>query len=135
MAQKKKPGSIITPGTADIWPHERVTAKALAQSGYNIEFRISKNKAFIKSPDILIDNTLWEMKSPVSNKLAAVERNLKKAHRQSENIVFDSLRMAKLPDISIRRELIKQFKLTRNIRRLLFVNKKRAVIDIGRLTK
>ncbi len=73
------------------------------------------------------------MKSPRSIKLVAIERNLKKAYHQSTNIVFNSQRMGRLPDKSIQKELIKQFKLTKNIRKLLFVDRKRKVIGISAL--
>jgi hypothetical protein len=77
----------------------------------------------------------WEIKSPRAQKLSAVERNLKRAYHQSTNIVFDSRRMGHLPDKVIQKELIKQFKLTKNIKRMLFVNRKSKVIDIGALVK
>jgi len=133
MISKHKIGKIIILPKADIWPHEMLTAKALANSGRIIEFRVNENIEFVKSPDILIDNDIWEMKSPRSTKLVSIERNLKKASRQSRNIVFDSQRMGKLPDKSIERELIKQFRLTKNIDKLLFVNRKRETIDISAL--
>jgi len=130
---KMNTGKVIILPDATIWPHELSTAKALANAGYTVEFRINKNIEFIKSPDILIDDKTWEMKSPRSSKLASIERNLKKAYRQSKNIVFDSQRMGKLPDKSIQRELIKHFQLTKSIQNLLFVNRKRETIDISTL--
>ena len=118
---------------AAVWPHELSTAKALANAGHTVEFRANENIEFVKSPDILIDGEIWEMKSPTSAKLVAVERNLKKAYHQSKNIVFDSQRMGRLPDKSVQRELVKQFQLTKSIKRLLFVNRKRESIDISTL--
>ena len=128
-----KLGKIIIWPDAAVWAHELSTAKALANAGHTVDFRANKNIEFIKSPDILIDDDIWEMKSPKSTKLVAVERNLKKAYHQSKNIVFDSQRMGRLPDNSIQRELIKQFQLTRSIKKLLFVNRKRETIDISTL--
>jgi hypothetical protein len=80
-----KLGKIIILPDADVWPHELSTAKALASAGYTVEFRVNENIEFVKSPDILIDNEIWEIKSPKSSKLVAVERNLKKAYHQSTN--------------------------------------------------
>ena len=128
-----KLGKIIILPNAAVWPHELSTAKALANAGHTVEFRSNENIEFMKSPDILIDDETWEMKSPTSAKLVAVERNLKKAYHQSKNIVFDSQRMGRLPDKSIQRELVKQFQLTKNIKGLLFVNRKRETIDISTL--
>lgn len=92
-----------------------------------------KNINGAKSPDILMDGVKWEIKAPRIGKLASMERNLKKAYRQSENIVFDSQRMGRLPDKSIQKDLIKQFILTKKMKRLLFVNRKRETIDISTL--
>jgi len=128
-----KLGKIIILPDAAVWPHELSTAKALASAGHTVEFHVNTNIEFMKSPDILIDDDIWEMKSPKSTKLVAVERNLKKAYHQSKGIVFDSQRMGRLPDKSIQRELIKQFQLTRSIKKLLFVNRKRETIDISTL--
>ena len=128
-----KTGKVIILPNAAVWPHELSTAKALANAGHTVEFRVNKNIEFVKSPDILIDSATWEMKSPKSTKLVAVERNLKKAYHQSKNIVFDSQRMGRLPDKSIQKELVKQFQLTKNIKKLLFVNRKRETIDISTL--
>lgn len=127
-------GEIRIPADVDnIWKHEEKTAKALARAGYIVEFIPTNNSNDAKSPDIFMDDAKWEIKSPTTGKLSAVERNLKKAYRQSENIIFDSQRMARLPDKSIQKELVKQFSLTKKMKRLLFVNRKREVIDISTL--
>jgi hypothetical protein len=134
VKKDKKPGRIIIPYGISIWQHELQAANALAGAGYIVEFMTTKNMKHTKSPDILMDGKTWEIKSPSASKLSAVERNLKRAYHQSSNIVFDSHRMGRLPDKSIQSELIKQFKLTKNIQRILFVNRKREVIDIQTLT-
>ena len=67
---------------------------------------------------------------PFAQKLSAVERNLKRAYHQASNIVFDSHRMGRLPDKSIQKELVKQYKLTKDIKRIFFINRKREVVDI-----
>jgi len=105
----------------------------LAKAGYVVEFLPTKEIRNAKSPDILMDGEKWEIKSPTAQKLSAVERNLKRAYRQSTNIVFDSHRMGRLPDKSIQKELAKQFVLTKNIKHMLFINRKRKVIDISTL--
>ena len=126
-------GSIIIPADLYVWEHELHTVRALAKAGYVVEFLPAKTAKHTKSPDILMDGTKWEIKSPVAQKLSAIERNLKRAYHQSTNIVFDSQRMGRLPDKSIQKELAKQFKLTKNIKRMLFVNRKRKIIDVSSL--
>lgn len=132
MARKAK-GSVIIPAHVSPWSHEIETAKVLAENGYVVEFVENKNQHRVKSADVIIDGVLYEFKAPVASKLSAVERNLKKAYHQSTNIVFDSRRMKYLPDKVIQKELIKQFKLTKNIKDMLFVNRKHEVIDVSTL--
>lgn len=48
-----------------------------------------------KTPDIDVDGTKWEIKSPRGNGKKTIDNNLRAAHKQSRNIVLD-LRRAKL---------------------------------------
>ena len=130
---KRSKGTIIIPAGVEVWEHELKTAQVLADFGYTICFIERSNGHGIKSADILIDNEPYEIKSPIASKLSAVERNLKRAYHQSTNIVFDSRRMKWLPDKSIQKELVKQLKLTKNIKSILFVNRKHEVIDVNTL--
>ena len=132
MNQKAK-GSIIIPDGVDVWEHELKTAQVLARQGHVICFIAKDNGHNIKSADVLVDEVPYEIKSLTSSKLSAVERNLKRAYHRSVNIVFDSRRMKYLPDKSIQNELIKQLMLTKNIKSVLFVNRKHEVIDISTL--
>ena len=129
----KGQGEVRIPAGLVVWKHELNTARALVSAGHTVEFLATKRTKHAKSPDILMMGVQWEMKSPLAGKLSAVERNLKRAYRQSINIVFDSCRMGRLPDKSIQKELLKQFILTKNIKRLIFVNRRREVIDISEL--
>lgn len=133
MNSKNKIGKIILSPNINVWAHELDTAKALAKAGFVVDFQKNTNKDFVKSFDILMDGMGWEIKSPRSSRLRAIESNLKKACRQSANIVFDSKRMSNLPDASIKKELIKQAKLAKSIKNLLLVNRRREVVDIIKL--
>ena len=120
---------IIQPGT-NVWPHELKTAEALAAAGHVVEFIAKSDNRYDKSADILMDGMVWEMKAPKSDKLHMVEQNLRRALKQSQNVIFDSRRMKGLPDRAIERELRKWGKELRSLRRLLFVNRHAQVIDI-----
>lgn len=120
---------IIRPGIS-IWPHELRTAEALATAGYTVEFVRKSENDYEKTPDVLINGTLWEMKAPKSSKLHMVEQNLRRALRQSSNVVFDSRRMKGLPDAAIERELRKWSGQLSSLQHLLFVSRHADVIDI-----
>ena len=48
-----------------------------------------------KTPDVDVNGTKWEIKSPRGNGKKTIDNNLRAAHKQSRNIVLD-LRRAKL---------------------------------------
>ena len=83
-----------------------------------------------KTPDLLIDGQLWEMKAPKASNARAIDRNLRRALRQSGRIIIDSRRMKDLPDATVERELRKHARDMRSIERLVFVNHRGEVIDI-----
>lgn len=59
-----------------------------------------------------------------------VQKTLRKALHQSYRIVYDSQRVKNLTDVQIERELRKQANEFKSIKRVIFVDKKRNVIDI-----
>lgn len=124
-----KKGKIIIPAKCNPWPHERRVAQLLALNGKEVEFIPESN---IKTPDFYINRTMYEIKSPISNKVDAVERNLTRALSKSPNIVFDSSRM-KVRDNQVLCELIKRKRAGKGIKRVLFINKKGKIIDIDSL--
>ncbi|MEF2672892.1 hypothetical protein, partial [Adlercreutzia sp.] len=69
------------------------TAKALALAGYDIVFVDRPGKQGERVADILMDGDTWEMKSPRSDSLKAIEGNVKRARNQSPCVVLDSRRM------------------------------------------
>ena len=130
---KKHSGKISIPANTNVWEHELSTAKALANDGRRVEFLTAKESKHTKSPDIIMDGELWELKSPKTDKLSSIERNLKRASKQSHNVVLDSQRLRKLRDIEVKRFLIRKYSQQKSIKRLIFVNRKREVIDISKI--
>jgi hypothetical protein len=127
---KKKIGKIIIPGDANVWPHEKVTAKSLALAGHDVEFIKAVNQENIATADVLLDGEKWEIKSPTGAKLSLVEKNLRRGSKQSDGIIFDSRRVKHLPDKAIARELSTQLKFINNVKRIKFVNRHGKVLDI-----
>jgi len=125
-----KKGKIIIPADLNVWPHEFATAKALAKYGHNVEFKKKKEGYKVHSADAYVDKKIWEFKAPKGNKLDAIERNLRRAKKQSNLIVIDSIRMKSFPDYVIKREILAKAPLISNIRDIIFINRKRECIDI-----
>lgn len=126
----KQQGKIIIAPDLNVWPHELKTAEALARAGYTVEFIRRSEEQRAKSADVLINGIIWEMKAPRADNLKAIERNLKRARWQSENIIFDCRRMKKLPEKAIEREVEKQAFTIARINRLILITKHGIIIDI-----
>ena len=124
-----KRGRVVTPADANPWPHEKRVAKILALAGHYVEFIPETN---IKMPDIYLGHTVYEIKSPTSDKVDAVERNITRALEKCPNIIFDSSRM-KVRDDQIMKELIRRRRIGKGLKKLLFINKRGMIIDIEAL--
>ncbi len=129
----KKAGSVTIPADLTIWDHELKTARVLAGVGHRVEFLPATNKHSAKSPDILMNGIKWEIKSPKTDKLSALERNLKRASRQSGHIIIDTRRMKKIHDSTVQRFLVQKLKQQKTIKQILLINRKHQVIDINAL--
>lgn len=129
----KNKGEIRIPAGINVWKHELRTANALATAGHIVEFLPTKDIKNAKSPDILLNGEKWELKAPKTDKLSAIERNLKRATKQSSNIVIDSHRLRKIHDSTVQKFLLQKFRQQKTIKKLLFVNRKHQVIDISKL--
>ena len=129
MAKKNTGKITIEPGT-NVLPHEMATAKALMEAGFSVKFKKKKEGYKIPSADVVMGGKVWEIKAPKGSKLDAVERNLRRAKEQSEYVILDSFRFKKIPDNAIKREILAKAPYISKIREVIFVNRKREVIDI-----
>lgn len=123
-------GKIIIPAGVNVWPHELETAKALVNYGHTVEFKKKAEGHKVHSADAFVDGKIWEFKAPNGGKLATVEKNLRRAKNQSDRIVFDSLRIKRIPDFAIKREILAKAPHILGIREVIFINRKRECIDI-----
>ena len=95
--------------------------------GHLVEFMPA---AQIKSADILLDGVEYEIKSPITNKPDKLERVIKRALKQSKNIIYDSSRIKGLKDDNLRRFLTNKVRQQPQIGKLIFITKNGQVIDI-----
>ena len=120
-------GRVVTPADANPWPHEQRVAKVLALAGHYVEFIPETN---LKTPDIYLDNTIYEIKSPITDNPKKIIRNVKRALEKSPNVIIDSSRVKGLKDEAIQRALKNKVKDLPGLRSLLFMNKRGQIIDI-----
>lgn len=130
MGMIKKYGKIIIPGDVSIWPHELRVAKILAAAGHTVEFLPTRN---YKTADVLVDGVEYEIKSPMTNKTDKLERVIKRALRQSPNIIYDASRIKTMTDVNLRRFLVNKARQQPQIGRLLMITKRGEIVDIKSL--
>ena len=130
---KRYKGSVIIPAGLDIWDHELKTAQVFAKYVHTVEFLPQNQGQRMKTADVRINGVIYEIKSPKTDKLSAIERNLKKASKQSSNIIIDSRRMHKIHDSTIQKFLVQKLKQQKSIKKLYLVNRKHEIIDINSL--
>ena len=121
---------VVVPANANPWPHELRVAKILALAGYAVEFIPETNT---KTADILLDGIEFEIKSPKSANVNSLEHILKKAVKQSCNIIIDTSRMKNVRDDNTRRFLVNQVRIRRQINNLIMITKQGQIIDISAL--
>jgi hypothetical protein len=116
----------IIPNGADPRLHEIKVTEILAKQGRAIIFLVPKDTYKQKTPDIVMDGEEWEIKSPQKGN---IEKNLKKASRQSQNIIIYSGR-TKEPDGKIERTLRKKITEQKKIKKIIFITKTGKIVDI-----
>ena len=126
----RKQGKIVIQSGVNVWPHELKTAQSYTAIGKDVEFVKRSDVRHATSADCIIDSEVWEMKAPTASSLRRVQRTLRDALKQSQNVIFDSRRMKGIPDSAIERELRKWAPELKSLRRLQFVNRHGAIIDI-----
>lgn len=109
--------------------HEIQTALFLRSQGKQVTFLAPTNRPNTKTPDILMDEKKWEIKSPRSAGSRTIEHAVRSAARQSENIIIDLRRFKLSSDKAIAQIKFHSLKRT-NIKRILVITHKEELLDI-----
>lgn len=125
----RKLGIITTEYGAFPEAHEIATAKIFIKNGFDVRFITPRRVKNMKTPDVEINGILWEIKSPTSTGKQTLQRLLKKAAKQSDNIIIDD-RRTNSDDAYYFKELKRLSSLSHSIRRLKLITKSGKIIDI-----
>ena len=109
--------------------HE-VHAAIILANYFHSDIEIIK-RGSLPSPDFLIKNVRWELKSPTGTGKHNIQHTLQDATRQSKNVILDSSR-SKMDMRKVRSEALRQFKIIRSIKRLILITKSGEVIELER---
>ena len=87
------------------------------------------NPGFGKTPDIRIKGIEWELKSPQGDGVKTIENILKKATKQSNNIILDFSRIKMNGNQALSRTRYYLHNNKHRIQRLIIITKNHKVID------
>ncbi len=129
IKQKVKVAGRLTTNGVLLELHEYATINVLLADGHDVELIQKSRTPHSKSADILMEGSIWEMKSPTGRTLRAIERILYRATHQARNVVID-LRRTKLADEQLIIFLKKKFEDLRSLRILWIVLKDSTIIKM-----
>lgn len=127
-AKLKKQGKLTT-NNVILESHEYSTINILLSSSEDVEIVRQSRTPHTSSPDIVMRNMFWEMKSPNGKNLRTVEHALRRATHQSSNIIID-LRRIKIADETLITLLKKLFLELRSVRNLWVITKQSEIIKL-----
>ena len=108
--------------------HEYNTVKLFLNRGYDIELIPASQIKGMQTPDIIMLNKPWEMKSPTGNGKTTIRHTLQNAGHQSRNVIID-LRRCKLDKNTAIKEIEIFFKEFKRIRFLKVIVNDEFIID------
>ena len=128
---RQKPGRTIIP--LGVFPelHELETAAVFLAQGLDVEFLVPNRTKGARTPDVKINNILWEMKSPRVSSKKTIANALRRAVKQSHNVIIDA-RAMKIPESDIERELMRNVPLIKSLKRLILISRTGEIIDLKR---
>ena len=118
----------IIPNGVSLEKHESETIVFFTERGYDIELIPPSNSPKAKTPDFIMNGVAWEMKSPQGKSKTSLEHILKKAIKQSKNIIID-LRRSKLKEEIAIKEIKKRFNQTNSCRKLKIITKSQNLLE------
>jgi hypothetical protein len=118
----KRLGRIIIPAGLLPEKHELETAGYFAALGKDVEFQRPSRTKGAKTPDVMIDGVLWEMKCVFGKGKRTIQTCVQRASRQSRNIIVD-LRHTPLKTDYCLAVLRREFEHRVSIKRLMVITK------------
>ena len=78
----------------------------------------------------MLDDIEFEIKSPITNKTDKLERNIKRALKQSANIIYDASRIRGMSESQLIKFLTNKAKTQPQIHKLILITKQNQIVDI-----
>ena len=122
---------IIVPADVLPYPEAHEISAAGILAGYFNEDVVFIKRTANKTADIRVSDADWEIKSPTGKGKYNIQHQFQKAAKQSPNVVFDA-RRSKIHINKISREVDRQFKLSRSLKRLILIKKDGKIVAFNK---
>ena len=110
---------------------EKHTINILLNEGYNIELVQPSDVKDTHNPDILINNIYWEIKAPVGKSKNTIRHNLKRAEKQSRNVIIDLYRCG-LTEFQAMKDIKRVFYISKHLQKLKVITKQQKILDFSK---
>ena len=110
--------------------HERLVASILA-SFFNctVEFLIPIDDYKRKTPDIVMNGIIFEIKSPTGNSRHTVRNQFDRASSQhASGLILDGQR-TKLDDATLKKQIMRELAMRHRIKRVIFITKSQKILE------
>ncbi len=119
----------ITPNGVALEKHEYNTVLFFTELGFDVGLIPRSNKIGERSPDVWMQGLSWEMKAPKGDGSSLMKNTIQKAVRQSENVIID-LRRTKRYQVKCLKEIEREFRNSKSLRRLKIITKTGRLIEL-----
>ena len=120
---------IIPPQLAPIPQDHEISAAIILANHFTTNVTFLERLNSLHSPDLKINNLIWEVKSPKGNGKRTMQNNLREADNQSPNIVID-LRRCKMHSSQAISRIKCELRQANKIKRLLVIKKNGEVLAL-----
>lgn len=112
-------------------PHEIATALRLVAAGQEVAFLVPSNEPGVRTADVVIDVSEWEMKSPTGHGRHTISHQLERGRRQSERVILDTNRTP-LSDLRIVAEVHRRMRTSERPSHVWVVTKSGVIVRLRR---
>ncbi len=138
MSKPKKINALVIIPTGHPNPpedHEQDIANIVAAHfDCVIEFLVPLDDYKRKTPDIVMNGVIWEIKSPTGNSKHTVRNQFDRATAQHvSGLVFDA-RRTKLADDVLQKAILRELAMRHRIKRVIFIGKDSKVLEIKKVS-
>ncbi|MDR0199352.1 MAG: hypothetical protein LBI43_02100 [Streptococcaceae bacterium] len=110
-------------------PEELKAVQPFLLRGDEVIFLAESRGKGIKTADVQISGVIWEIKCPSGNSKQTITRQLRRAIKQSPNIIIDS-RFSKIKEKDFENQLKIDLRIHTSIARLILITKQGKILDL-----